>query len=513
MYTIRWNAGIRCLLVACLLLQSSAMLWAQEGKKKTQADPAEIAELKKAVEADLKNAEAHAAYIKAVGAEDTSLNTQYQQWSSQHPDLFEIPLAYAEALYRAELPAAKPWLEKLVQLNPGYAKGYQMLWIDAERWGDFAAGREFLRKAVEADPSSPDHAFYYASSFNNVDSARHHQLMLAMDQKFPGTERAAQALYWLANRSKSPKIKEEVYQLTKSRYNLVRSNWASGAMSEYYDFLLKDKPAKALALSQHMLTLDTAQNFRKPWEQRRDISKALTEADKLIAAKKYAAAFDLLNPVKPMRYSSSSEVLLNAKMKALAGKGEYSKAYDTVLVAYSISPTDELIGLLKQYARKLGKPESSIEQEVWAKRKAAGKPATVFNLDNYLTPGKTSLADLKGKVVLVTYWFPGCGPCRGEFPHFENVVQQFSKDQLAYIGINMAHEQDPYVAPFMRQSGYSFVPVRDEPDNRGNLEARGAPTNYLIDKNGNIIFANFRTHAHNERTLELMIRELLAAGV
>src|SRR5690606_27145127 len=101
------------------------------------------------------------------------------------------------------------------------------------------------------------------------------------------------------------------------------------------------------------------------------------------------------------------------------------------------------------------------------------------------------------------------GPCRGEFPHFEHVVRKFGKDQLAYIGINIVHEQDPYVVPFMKQSGYSFTPVRDEPEKRGNLTARGAPTNYLIDRNGNIIFSNFRTDEHNERTLELMITELL----
>lgn len=499
-----------CLLAAGLL--APGILWAQE-KKKTPADPAEVAELRKAVEADFKNADAHAAFIKAVGVEDTCLDTQYKSWSSQHPDLFEIPQAYAEALYRAELPAAKPWLEKLVQLDPKYGKGYQMLWIDAERWGDFAAGREYLRKAVAADPSSPDHAFYYASSFNNVDSVKHHQLMLAMANKFPGTERAAQALYWLANRSGSPKVKQEVYQLLKTKFNLVKSNWAGSGMVEYYEFLLEKQPARALALSTYMLTLDTARSFRQPWLQRQQIGKALTDADKLMAGKKYKAAFDLLNPVKPIRYSNTANLLLLAKMKALAGKGDFKMAYDTVLQAYSISPTDELKSLLKKYASKLGKPESSIDQEAWAKRKAAGKPATVFNLDNYLSPGKTSLADLKGKVVLVTYWFPGCGPCRGEFPHFENVVRKFGKEELAYIGINMAHEQDPYVVPFMRQSGYSFVPVRDEPDNRGNLEARGAPTNYLIDKEGNIIFTNFRTHAHNERTLELMIRELLAAGV
>jgi thiol-disulfide isomerase/thioredoxin len=478
---------------------------AQSPEKAPKATPEEIKELKAAVAKDLRNAEAHKAYLKAAGADNKEVKKQYDQWIKANPRMVEIPFAYADALYNHELPAAKEYLLKTVALDPKNGKAWQMLWIDAERWGDFAGGREYLKKATEADPTSPDHAFYYASSFEHVDSVKHHQMMLSVPERFPGTERGAQALYWLAQRTKDPATKISVWELARKKYDPVKSSWTAGAMSSYYDFLLASDIAKAKALADDMVKLDSLRDI-KGWQQRQQIAAALLDGQTLSAEGKYAEALKTLNAVTPMRYSSSKVILLKAKAKAAAAAGNPKAAYDSLLLQYAVDPTDDVYADMLAYA---GKDNAAVQADVWKQRQSTAKPATAFSLDNYMTSGKTSLPDLKGKVVLVTYWFPGCGPCRGEFPHFEHVVRKFSKDELAYVGINVVHEQDPYVVPFMKQSGYSFIPVRDEPEKRGNLTARGAPTNYLIDKNGNIVFSNFRTDEHNERTLELMIKELL----
>jgi thiol-disulfide isomerase/thioredoxin len=113
-------------------------------------------------------------------------------------------------------------------------------------------------------------------------------------------------------------------------------------------------------------------------------------------------------------------------------------------------------------------------------------------------------------VVLITFWFPGCGPCRAEFPHFENVVKKYNKKELVYLGINVLPNQDDYVLPFMKGTKYSFMPLKATSDwAEKNYGVRGEPTNFLLDKEGNIVFANFRTDQNNERTLELMINSLL----
>ncbi len=64
--------------------------------------------------------------------------------------------------------------------------------------------------------------------------------------------------------------------------------------------------------------------------------------------------------------------------------------------------------------------------------------------------------------------------------------------------------------PFLKSSGYTFTPLaEDEKRDKGNLPSPGAPTNYLIDQDGRIIYSNFMIHGDNERMLELMIESML----
>jgi peroxiredoxin len=115
-------------------------------------------------------------------------------------------------------------------------------------------------------------------------------------------------------------------------------------------------------------------------------------------------------------------------------------------------------------------------------------------------------------VVLLTFWFPGCGPCRGEFPHFQEALSKFKGQDIAYIGINVVPDQDPYVLPFMQSSGYSFTPLRDK-DRMAEkaYNVRGEPSNFLIDRDGRIIFSGFMIqNPKAQRMLELMIGSLVA---
>ncbi|MCX2453761.1 TlpA disulfide reductase family protein [Pedobacter sp. PLR] len=116
-----------------------------------------------------------------------------------------------------------------------------------------------------------------------------------------------------------------------------------------------------------------------------------------------------------------------------------------------------------KYATKLGKDSILVDQEIGAMRHANAEPTTNFSFQTYESGSKISLEDLKEKVILLTLWFPGCGPCRAEFPHLESVIKKFSTNQVAYIGINGMPEQDDFVIPFMRSTGYSFTAQFGQP--------------------------------------------------
>lgn len=146
-------------------------------------------------------------------------------------------------------------------------------------------------------------------------------------------------------------------------------------------------------------------------------------------------------------------------------------------------------------------------------RNSTAVAAYPFELDLYTSNGKLNLKDLKGKVVLLTFWFPGCSPCREEFPHFQAVINNFKSDNVVYVGINVDPEQDPYVIPVMENNKYSFIPLRGTSALASkNYSVQGEPENFLIDKDGKIIFRSFRIDNTNHRTLELMISSLLQKG-
>lgn len=190
----------------------------------------------------------------------------------------------------------------------------------------------------------------------------------------------------------------------------------------------------------------------------------------------------------------------------------YKAAFDTLAVSYSNIPIETLQPLIYRYGKKLGMDSTQVIKNIGDKRSIAAKIATPFSLQNYSSNEKISLADYKGKVVLLTYWFPGCGPCRAEFPHFESVLKKFNRNNVAYLGLNVEPLQDEAVVPFLKESGYTFTALHDSQKRvKGNLDDNNSePTNFLIDQKGRIVFSNFRIDENNEKTLELMIKELLA---
>jgi cytochrome c biogenesis protein CcmG/thiol:disulfide interchange protein DsbE len=64
-----------------------------------------------------------------------------------------------------------------------------------------------------------------------------------------------------------------------------------------------------------------------------------------------------------------------------------------------------------------------------------GKPAPAFALED-LTGKKVSLADYKGKAVLVNFWATWCAPCKIETPWLVELRNQYSAQGFEVLGIS-----------------------------------------------------------------------------
>lgn len=493
----------------------------QPSKPPKPIDWNEVAEWKKKVEASPDSLNYHTGFIKSIGwdgnlfilerdyksrydSAEAMMDEQYKKWGNQFPKISTVHYAAGSAFWDHESPKATPYLKRTVELDPKNADAFFKLSIDAERWGNSIEGNEYMRLASEADSSNPAYLFYYAANFRNTDLDFYRKKVEELVKKFPEHERAAQGLYWLGYETKGVENKIKVYEELRLKYPPEKFSWSESGMYGLFDqYLFSQQYDKAITLSQTLIS-------KRGWSDMNVFAKSISAIQSNINGGNYKIAYDSIQKLKTVRFTSFLDKLVTMEAELADKTGNPKAGYDKLLQTQAKLPTDEIAALLNVYASKIGKSEADMKKDIWDIRNKTIKPAYPFDLGLYSSNNNSKLSDYKGKVVLITFWFPGCGPCRAEFPHFENVVKKFDKKELAYLGINVVPNQDDYVLPFMNGTKYSFTPLKATNEwAEKNYGVRGQPTNFLLDKEGNIVFANFRTDQNNERTLELMINSLL----
>jgi peroxiredoxin len=124
----------------------------------------------------------------------------------------------------------------------------------------------------------------------------------------------------------------------------------------------------------------------------------------------------------------------------------------------------------------------------------AGTPAPAFTQP---TPdGRlVSLADYRGKYVLVDFWASWCGPCRQENPALLQAYNTYHGRNFEVLGVSLDDEKDR--AKWVKAISDDHLPWTQVSDLRGwkNQAARlygvqGIPQNFLVDPMGNIVAIN-----------------------
>ncbi len=103
---------------------------------------------------------------------------------------------------------------------------------------------------------------------------------------------------------------------------------------------------------------------------------------------------------------------------------------------------------------------------------------------------KLTLADFRGRVVLLNFWATWCGPCKEEMPAMERLYQKFRVQGLVVLAVsNDSEGSTRSVARFVKESGFTF-PVGLDPQLRvaSLYGIRVLPASLIIDRKGSISY-------------------------
>jgi peroxiredoxin len=468
------------------------------------------ATFRKAIAADPDFVDAHQRFIEVTQRLEmpnsrtpsvARLQQLYERWARQYPK--RAVYQWALGFLTPEADKADVFFKKAVAIDPAFARAYFSLARNADQRGDWTAQQQYLKSAVDSNPDEPRYLLQYGIAQKKSDPSRFREIANQVVDRFPTSQSAAQALYYLARDASKPD-RRAIYDRLRANYPVDQFGYSASAMYDLYAELTK--PSEALLLAREMAK---AQPASKSWQTRVTVQEALVRAESLVAEAKFAEALELLEKT-PRPSGSHGTTWTLFKAEAAAGSGHADQAYAALLDVAATLPNERVDAALLKYATTLGKAKRDVDADIWGLRDSKAKMAATFELPSSRDDSLVKLADYRGRVVLLAFWFPGCQGCREEFPYLQDVLEKFETRGLAVLAINLEPTQRKSVLPLLAAMDIEFVSAEsDWTWAEQQYDVTGTPEALLLDQQGRIMFKPVVHDAETRIGLERQVEALL----
>jgi cytochrome c biogenesis protein CcmG/thiol:disulfide interchange protein DsbE len=114
-------------------------------------------------------------------------------------------------------------------------------------------------------------------------------------------------------------------------------------------------------------------------------------------------------------------------------------------------------------------------------------PAPVFELDKLDGSGQVSLADLRGKAVVVNFWASWCAPCKDEAGTLEDAWQRWRGRDVVVLGVDL-QDFSTDARRFVDRYGVSYPVLHDRHNwTWGRYGLSGLPETWFVDRDGRLV--------------------------
>ena len=138
-----------------------------------------------------------------------------------------------------------------------------------------------------------------------------------------------------------------------------------------------------------------------------------------------------------------------------------------------------------------------------------GEPAPPFKVTS-IAGQKITLANYRGKVLLMEYFATWCSPCRDSVAHLVKLNQKYGKQGLQILGLSMDNDGEKSVKEFIISNRLNYPVAFAGEEMQTDYAVRSVPTLYVIRKNGAIAEKFMGYNEELDKRLDQLLQKLLS---
>ena len=135
-----------------------------------------------------------------------------------------------------------------------------------------------------------------------------------------------------------------------------------------------------------------------------------------------------------------------------------------------------------------------------------GQPAPHFTATD-IDGNQVALARLKGKVVVLNFWFVACKPCVLEMPDLNALKEKYKGKEVVFLGLTFDTAAE--VRTFLKGTPFAYTIISESKPVHADWGINAYPTNIVIDRGGTVRFMKYGLDRQIGEVLDEAIRKAL----